>query len=69
MWKAYLQAFPYDDGFAELMSLMANIHRNEKKKQTPFTRSDFLPGHQVSSDEEDAGESLFNRIRATQQHG
>lgn len=54
--------FPYSEGDAEIVATLYNIHRDQKKRSKPYTRADFLPGLAID-DDEDPGESLFNRLR------
>jgi hypothetical protein len=48
-WKAYFSIEPFGEERADLRmgilaSLIANVHRDRKKKFEPFTPADFMPG-------------------------
>lgn len=62
MWLAWYRLFPYDEGFADVIATLCNIHRDPKKHPKGFTRADFLPGWQEEP-VEDGGANLFNMLR------
>ena len=43
VWMAESGRISRWEPFASLLCLLANVHRDTKKKPTPFTPADFLP--------------------------
>jgi hypothetical protein len=48
-WKAYYSIEPFGEARADLRtgilaSLIANVHRDRKKRPEPFVPEDFMPG-------------------------
>lgn len=50
MERAKHADFKHFMGFAKVMSLYANVHRDEKKRKKPFTEFDFMPPYLVPND-------------------
>jgi len=49
-WLSYFEAEPFGSVFddirhAQLLALLAEINRNQKKRSRPYSPNDFLPKH------------------------
>jgi hypothetical protein len=75
-WLAYARLEPFgadadDHRLAQLMALMANIHRDPKRRTTPWMPNDFLPrrGPRPETDQDslrpriDAAVAAFGGVR------
>lgn len=65
-WQAYYQVEPFGEARqdlrnAMLLSMLANIHRDAKKRPTAFVVSDFMPKFWETEEEKP---SLFQKFRA-----
>lgn len=70
-WQAYAQVEPIgalraDLRNAMLMTLIANIYRDPKKRPEPFTPAEFLPFYEAEAEEKRAPEpgQLWAKLKA-----
>ena len=62
---------PFDEGAAEIIATLLNIHRDKKKRSEPFTRADVLRGLRHPDDDEpdDPNDGFFNRMKVLAGNG
>lgn len=67
-WMAFfsLEPFGYEAGLqgnAITASVIAEIHRDEKKRKDPFVWQDFMPKEEEIKEKTDADVSLFQKLK------